>query len=233
MYFQKNNITQTLPPGIYTPDDFTNYADNFDLSLLSNDGEVPLSPQSQITSQTNQNNYQLQSSDYIPTTISLQLQKGLYENNNQLLTPTHSPQHQHYHHQPMKTESDWLKYSMNETSKQYNEDFLNELTVNYQYHYPSPLPSPPQENQYLSTSIYPPSPSNSSCSSASPHSTVDYNSINFPIKQEFGLQLPPSPPDSNGAPSPFNCCDIKTEPDTDNVVLIDIESLLNESYQLS
>uniref|UniRef100_A0A1B0DAH7 ETS domain-containing protein n=1 Tax=Phlebotomus papatasi TaxID=29031 RepID=A0A1B0DAH7_PHLPP len=48
---------QTVPAGVYTPDAFASYAENFDLSLLPCDGEVPLSPDSQ------------ESADYIPTTV--------------------------------------------------------------------------------------------------------------------------------------------------------------------
>uniref|UniRef100_A0A1L8DI42 Putative erg n=2 Tax=Nyssomyia neivai TaxID=330878 RepID=A0A1L8DI42_9DIPT len=57
IYFPREMTPQTVPAGVYPPDAFASYADNFDLSLLPCDGEVPLSPPSQ------------ESSEYIPTTI--------------------------------------------------------------------------------------------------------------------------------------------------------------------
>lgn len=103
------------------------------------------------------------------------------------------------------------------------QDFLNQLTADYQYQYPSPLPSPPQDNNtHQYTNIFPPSP----CSS------VEYNTTTttYSIKQEYSV-LPPSPPDSNGAPSPLS--EVKSEPDHDSEVCIDIESLLNDSFDIS
>ncbi|GAB0086983.1 DNA-binding protein D-ETS-4 [Sergentomyia squamirostris] len=58
MFYPREMTPQIVPAGVYTPDAFTSYADNFDLSLLPCDGEVPLSP---ADSQG--------SPDYIPTTI--------------------------------------------------------------------------------------------------------------------------------------------------------------------
>lgn len=42
-------MPQTVPSGVYTTDTYAVYEDNFDLSLLPMDGEVPLSPHSQLT----------------------------------------------------------------------------------------------------------------------------------------------------------------------------------------
>uniref|UniRef100_A0A182P5Q0 ETS domain-containing protein n=1 Tax=Anopheles epiroticus TaxID=199890 RepID=A0A182P5Q0_9DIPT len=59
---------QTVPAGNYTSDVYASYAELFDLSGLPNDGEVPLSPQSQL-----QQSYgagpPAQSPEYIPATI--------------------------------------------------------------------------------------------------------------------------------------------------------------------
>uniref|UniRef100_A0A182LZ33 ETS domain-containing protein n=1 Tax=Anopheles culicifacies TaxID=139723 RepID=A0A182LZ33_9DIPT len=59
---------QTVPAGNYTSDVYASYAELFDLSVLPNDGEVPLSPQSQ---QQQQHAYggPAQSPEYIPATI--------------------------------------------------------------------------------------------------------------------------------------------------------------------
>lgn len=173
-------MSQTVPTGIYSTDAYAAYADTFDLSLLPNDGEVPLSPQSELSSQSPQT-----SLDYIPATI--------------------------YHDIPMKIEKPWNEEDI---CKQTNDTsiLLHQLQKQYQF-YPSPLPSPPQD-QY--NTIYPPSP----CPS------IEQNLTNFQIKQEFNT-LPPSPPESTGSPSPFN--EIKTEPDTDTETLIDINSLLEKS----
>ncbi|XP_059622282.1 DNA-binding protein D-ETS-4 isoform X2 [Phlebotomus argentipes] len=54
---RRKQTPQTVPAGVYTPDAYTSYADNFDLSLLPSDGEVPLSPDSQ------------ECGDFIPTTV--------------------------------------------------------------------------------------------------------------------------------------------------------------------
>ncbi|XP_058458873.1 DNA-binding protein D-ETS-4 isoform X2 [Malaya genurostris] len=93
----------------------------------------------------------------------------------------------------------------------------------YQY-YTSTLLSTPQE-QYA---VYPPSPT---------PSIPDFQSLSIPqpsssalvsIKQEY-CSLPPSPPDSNGAPSPVHCTEIKTEFDVEPT--IDIDSLLGSPRQ--
>ncbi|XP_055694643.1 DNA-binding protein D-ETS-4 [Lutzomyia longipalpis] len=57
IYFPREMTPQIVPAGVYPSDTFASYADNFDLSLLPCDGEVPLSPESQ------------ESLDYIPTTV--------------------------------------------------------------------------------------------------------------------------------------------------------------------
>lgn len=65
---------QTVPAaGNYTSDVYASYAELFDLSVnLPNDGEVPLSPQSQLHQQQQQQSYggqPAQSPEYIPATI--------------------------------------------------------------------------------------------------------------------------------------------------------------------
>uniref|UniRef100_A0A182W1M9 ETS domain-containing protein n=1 Tax=Anopheles minimus TaxID=112268 RepID=A0A182W1M9_9DIPT len=57
---------QTVPAGNYTSDVYASYAELFDLSVLPNDGEVPLSPQSQ---QQHTFGGPAQSPEYIPATI--------------------------------------------------------------------------------------------------------------------------------------------------------------------
>lgn len=196
MYFTKTEMSQTVPASgnnnnilQYSTDA---YADSFDLSLLPSDSEVPLSPQSELNAQSPQI-----SLDYIPATI--------------------------YHDVPMKVEKPWNENESirsvpdvsNDHQQQQTSVLLQQLQKHYQL-YPSPLPSPPQENCF-NTTVYPPSP----CPS------IDHNLTSFTIKQEYH-NLPPSPPDSNGAPSPY--CEIKSEPDTDSeTTLIDINSLLEKT----
>ncbi|KFB37566.1 hypothetical protein ZHAS_00004802 [Anopheles sinensis] len=61
---------QTVPAGNYISDVYAPYAELFDLSLLPNDGEVPLSPQSQLQqSQQQAFGGPAQSPEYIPATI--------------------------------------------------------------------------------------------------------------------------------------------------------------------
>ena len=190
--------------GCFLSDTYASYAEYFDLSLLPNDGEVPLSPQSEYSTiaagNTIHQNYeqQLTASEYIPATIF------------------HDPI------QSMKTEKDWcdtpitspLDNTINsQQSALYQQQFDQQQQTQYTYQYPSPLPSPPQDN-YLT--IFPPSP----CPS------IELNT--YTIKQEYGL-LPPSPPDSNGVPSPL--CDIKSEPETDSESSIDIDTLLKNSLE--
>lgn len=224
-------IPQTVPTGIYSPDDFAIYTDNLDFSILqSNDCEVPLSPQSQLNEQNllkqqlhqQQQQQQIQS-EYIPLTVYQdrldQQQNYLYgsSNDNQNIN-TNSMKNDWMKNQQTPTQQNTI--SSDDLNNNCTQNFLNQLAADFQsYHYPSPLPSPPQENNtHQYTNIFPPSP----CSS------VEYNI--YPIKQEYSSLLPPSPPDSNGAPSPL--CEIKSEPDHDNEVCIDIESLLNDSFDI-
>ncbi|XP_055537614.1 DNA-binding protein D-ETS-4 isoform X3 [Wyeomyia smithii] len=103
---------------------------------------------------------------------------------------------------------------------------LEQLQAGPQYqYYTSTLLSPPQERY----AVFPPSPT---------PSIQDFQSLSIPqtvssgnfvtIKQEF-CSLPPSPPDSNGAPSPVHCSEIKTEFDAEPS--IDIDSLLGSPRQ--
>uniref|UniRef100_A0A182V454 ETS domain-containing protein n=1 Tax=Anopheles merus TaxID=30066 RepID=A0A182V454_ANOME len=74
MLYPKEKTPQTVPAaGNYTSDVYASYAELFDLSVnLSNDGEVPLSPQSQLHQQQQQQSYggqPAQSPEYIPATI--------------------------------------------------------------------------------------------------------------------------------------------------------------------
>ncbi|XP_035894216.1 DNA-binding protein D-ETS-4 isoform X1 [Anopheles stephensi] len=70
MLYPKEKTPQTVPAGNYTSDVYASYAELFDLSVLPNDGEVPLSPQSQ-QQQQQQHAYggPAQSPEYIPATI--------------------------------------------------------------------------------------------------------------------------------------------------------------------
>lgn len=171
-------MPQIVPAGLYSPDTYYSvYAENFDLSLLPTDGEVPLSPQSQISDHSS-----LKSPDYIPTTI--------------------------FHDPPIKVEkSNWpnLQYT---TEQQFPYTVSIPLAAN-----PSGAPQKPL------ITVFPPSPTPS----------VDYTQTQFNIKQEYMDLLPPSPPDSNCAPSPRS--DIKSEHEFDTETCIDIDSLLQRSLE--
>lgn len=112
-----------------------------------------------------------------------------------------------------------------EIKSEKNWKITDEYLSNYQS-YSSPISSPPQD---IFMTIYtPPSPASSTTSSS------DYNILTT-VKQEFGCNfLPPSPPDSiisESVPSPIS--DIKSEPDTDSEVCIDIETfLLSNSFEI-
>ncbi|XP_058124625.1 DNA-binding protein D-ETS-4 [Anopheles ziemanni] len=70
MLYPKEKTPQTVPAGNYISDVYAPYAELFDLSLLPNDGEVPLSPQSQLQqSQQQAFGGPAQSPEYIPATI--------------------------------------------------------------------------------------------------------------------------------------------------------------------
>lgn len=177
---------------------------------------MPLSPPSQL----NQQHLLTSLDQYIPVTI---FSESIQNLNNQSIVEERNLNNS------MKNDKDWIKLqtvsnilsSKTENLNNNSGDYIiqQQFTSNFTYQYPSPLPSPPQESNF--TTIYP----------ASPSSGVEYNSNNnnFSIKQEFGL-LPPSPPDSNGAPSPLN--EIKSEPENETEVCIDIESLLNDSFNV-
>ncbi|XP_050067162.1 DNA-binding protein D-ETS-4 [Anopheles maculipalpis] len=68
MLYPKEKTPQTVPAGNYTSDVYASYAELFDLSVLPNDGEVPLSPQSQ-QQQHAFGAGPAQSPEYIPATI--------------------------------------------------------------------------------------------------------------------------------------------------------------------
>ncbi|XP_053668299.1 DNA-binding protein D-ETS-4 [Anopheles marshallii] len=69
MLYPKEKTPQTVPAGNYTSDVYASYAELFDLSVLPNDGEVPLSPQSQQQQQQHGFGGPAQSPEYIPATI--------------------------------------------------------------------------------------------------------------------------------------------------------------------
>lgn len=202
-----------MPAGNFTSDFFSAYADDFDLSLLTpSDGEVPLSPQSQQQRQQLQIQQSMlqvgvnASLQYIPATIFHDVPASVQQTLQQM---------------KQEKPSTWTE-SLSDSSLK--SALLEQLQAGPQYqYYSSPLLSPPQEKY----TVYPPSPT---------PSIPDFQSLNVPqtggnfitIKQEF-CSLPPSPPDSNGAPSPVHCSEIKTEFDIEPT--IDIDSLLGSPKQ--
>ncbi|XP_055595194.1 DNA-binding protein D-ETS-4-like isoform X2 [Uranotaenia lowii] len=111
--------------------------------------------------------------------------------------------------QSMKQEKSW-----NEAAESsLKSALLEQLQSGPQYqYYTNTLLSPPQDQQQFA--IFPPSPT---------PSIPDFQNFVTTIKQEY-CSLPPSPPDSNGAPSPIHCSEIKTEFDVEPT--IDLDSLL-------
>ncbi|XP_062562944.1 DNA-binding protein D-ETS-4 [Armigeres subalbatus] len=215
IFYPKEATPQTVPAGNFTSDYFSAYADDFDLSLLtSSDGEVPLSPQSQQQRQQ-LHLQQLHSMPQIGVSASLQyIPATIFHDVPATVQQTL---------QQMKQEksSNWAENIAESTLK---SALLEQLQAGPQYqYYSSPLLSPPQKTY----AVFPPSPT---------PSIPDFQSLNLPqatgnlitIKQEF-CSLPPSPPDSNGAPSPVHCSEIKTEFDIEPT--IDIDSLLGSPKQ--
>ncbi|KAG5677314.1 hypothetical protein PVAND_007083 [Polypedilum vanderplanki] len=121
-----------------------------------------------------------------------------------------------------------------------------EIDSNYQY--PSQLtqlkqedlndwPSSQQQQQYYSQLISPISPATTTYSSPSPCPSIEQHFT--VIKQEQQIVLPPSPPDSNGVPSPqsiHHCENFKVEQFDESVLspsagenFIDINYLLDSS----
>ena len=200
-------MPQTVPSGFYiVPENtYAVYAENFDLSLLPVDGEVPLSPQSQFNAELS-----LLSSDYIPATIfhdtPIKLEKESWSSDSS--SSSGSPQPSSH------------KFGKNSNLP------TTEISQQFQYYSTETFPSPPHD-QFLT--VFPPSPA------PSIELTPRYQpSIQFNIKQECVGLYPPSPPDSNGAPSP-RCCDIKGEPDTsadESDVCLDFDSLLQNSFEV-
>lgn len=203
MFYPKETTPQTVPAGEFTSDFFASYAELFDLSLLTpSDGEVPLSPQSQQLQLQLQQPLIQPSPEYIPATIFHDVPASMQQTLQQ-----------------MKQEKPTV-WSENLAESSLKSVLLEQLQAGPQYqYYSNTLLSPPQE-QYA---VFPPSPTPSipdfQSLGASQHGFVT-------IKQEY-LSLPPSPPDSNGAPSPVHCSEIKTEFDAEPS--IDIDSLLGDA----
>lgn len=184
-------MPQTVPAGIYLPDTYTIYEDNFDLSLLPMDGEVPLSPNSQLTIELPP-----LTPDYIPATI--------------------------FHDTPIKLEklSNWSSETDEINKSVENHQIIVEDHFQYLQQYSTAAPlSPPQEQFFT---VFPPSPAPS----------IELQQLCTTIKQEYIGLFPPSPPDSNGAPSPR--CDIKGEPAdvSDTETCIDLDCLLQNSFDV-
>lgn len=208
-------MPQTVP---YSPDTYAVYADNFDLSLLSMDDDNTLRLQSQ--------SFLSSAIDYLPSTLFNDIPTIKIEKQN------------------------WIESASDinaSTSADSTQSQQQELTTNllqtidqqsYQQFYAAATSPPHQTYDQPFLTIFPPSPTPSIelTSTPSPPTTqtnLPPLTINFQIKQEYIGLYPPSPPDSNGAPSPRSTCDIKSEPDTDDTAeaSIDIDSLLQNSFE--
>ncbi|XP_055854214.1 DNA-binding protein D-ETS-4 isoform X2 [Episyrphus balteatus] len=222
-------------------DTYHAYADNFDLSLLPNETELPLSPQSEYstssssssTSSSSTSELLLPSSTEVsPYTQSSQTSSSATNNVSLEYIPTTI-----YHDQTVtqiKIEKPWSdeNLSSSTTLNHTNSILLEQLQHHYKF-YPSPQPSPDHFHHHqqlnnngppatVNASIYPPSP----CPSIDAKSPYSSSQLHHQIKQELHI-LPPSPPESScGAPSPHSFADIKQEPDE---AFIDINSLLEKS----
>lgn len=206
-------MPQTVPSGVYSPDTYAVYADNFDLSLLSMDDDNSLRLQSQ--------SFLSSSSDYLPSTLfqdlpTIKIEKQTWTESEHISAETESQQ-------------------QTQQESTVNLQQLDHQQQHYQNCYVTSLPSPPHQQPYEQPflTIFPPSPTPSiePPAVAPPTSSQQSFTINFEIKQEYIGLFPPSPPDSNGAPSP-RACDIKSEPDTeDTEASLDIDSLLQNSFE--
>lgn len=202
-------MIETPLAGNQTTDSYAAYADNFDLSLLP-DSDLATSIEHSIQTQQQQQQLDLMNSDnqlsprsvtpdYIPTTISSAVFNSTKNSNNNNNNKSNEIN-------PMLKSQ--LNNSKVEEQQQPSQSDISSCEVfqsfDNKFSYFNSL-SPPQE-QFLT--IFPPSPTPS----------IEFN-CNLNIKKEqhnntnFGL-YPPSPPDSNGAPSPigYSFGDIKSEP---------------------
>lgn len=253
MYFPKTEMSQleTIKPHkpltvTLSDDTYSAYANNFDLSLLPNETELPLSPQSEFSSSSLSSPLSSYSSstsssssssavtsnspnvslDYIPTTI--------YHDQ------TTQVQQQIKIEKPWSDDINTLQTSSTSTSSTTlttpNSILLEQLQHHYKF-YPSPQSSPDHfhhpsatvNNVPITNNIYPPSPCPSIDAKSPPYSShlhQQQHQHHHHIKQELHI-LPPSPPESScGAPSPHSFGDIKQEPDE---AFIDINSFLEKS----
>lgn len=185
------SLQAVTPSQIVPYDAYENFTDNFDLSILASDN--PYSSTNFGSAPTPATNTTLPTitttpppaADLLPTTIKME--------NSQL----------------------WDSYN--------NHAFSNQLQVtvpqygsNGMYSYPSPQStnsSMSYENQF---SVFPPSPTPSIGSGDYQQSAAYGMQYNFKQESNSGsLLLPPSPPESNGAPSPsaqFYMDQVKVEP---------------------
>lgn len=199
---------------------------NYDMSFLSNDDDgTSLNSYNQNTSFYQNGppppysahlSQDIQSMDYIPTTVYSMNQKQIDQSPANLVPKCeieywlNSQENLYMEQKPSTIEQN-----------QQTSVLLQQLQAGPQYQY---YQTPQnhisgavncQQQDSLKT-IFPPSPVPSVESLlSSPRSSSSASSssgVNYPIKQEFsGGLFPPSPPDSFGAPSPMGM-DIKTEP---------------------
>lgn len=189
-------MLQTVPSAAHNSDSYAAYAENFDLSLLPMDGDV---------STISTNPQSLSPSDSQTLMFTQQQDVKTFP---RPLTPDYIPTTiasvAFADTKPAKSRAQRTNTveDRNQVAPS-SENIIQHIQQDYQY-YPTGLPLSPPQEPFLT--IFPPSPSPS----------IEFNS-QLLVKQEqtsnFGL-YPPSPPDSNGAPSPIGHCvsDIKSEP---------------------
>lgn len=215
------------------------YADNFDLSLLPMDNEIDLISDlaqshtnisesqrlSHLDTDSRPTEYRVNSTPLSPT------QQQQRESSNIATINTESGSLRTQTSSPCPVSSDYIPqtvfdkfHCIDDKQQTYDQFFVQ----SNQYPYYSNTFIPPQKNFFA---VLPPSPTPS----------IEFNSNFVNIKREqtqninFGL-YPPSPPDSNGAPSPIghHLSDVKSEPyDIGNETSIDINSFFPNTFDLA
>lgn len=186
---QREQMLQTVPSATHHSDSYTSYADNFDLSLLPMDldGDVGVPAHHQLLAKRSPYlSYTDVDEKVLPRALTPELNVRF-----------------------AAAESESIANDNTANSRPFPGHHFNQYQSELQC-FPTTLPLSPQQEPFVT--IFPPSPSPS----------VEYNCGHLPITtiktEQFvhsGGLYPPSPPDSNGAPSPIHhhChTDIKAEP---------------------
>lgn len=196
-------LQAVTPPQIVPYDAYDNFSENFDLSILAQDNPYSAtsfgSPATTVPTTT------------LPIITTTPPTHESYVDPSKLMMPTIKVENTHW---DSAYNPSAFSNQLQVTVPQYGGHNNNNNNNSSMYSYPSPQStnsSMSYENQF---SVFPPSPTPSINGGEYNQSAYAGNMGQY-FKQESNLLLPPSPPDSNGAPSPsaqFYMDPIKMEP---------------------